>query len=49
MNYLARRLRDNHIGLLNGHVTVNAFVLNLCAHFFGHAAALTLMAGQALQ
>ena len=49
MHHLAGRFRDNDIGLLNRHMTVNALILNLVTHCFGHAAGLPLMAGEALE
>jgi hypothetical protein len=47
--HLTRRLRHDHIGFLNRHMTVNAFVHDLVTHLSGHAAALPVMTGQAFK
>ena len=49
MYYLARRFRDNDIGLFSWHMTINALVLNLVTHFCGHAAILPFVTGQAFK
>lgn len=47
MYHLTGCLRHDHIGFLDGHMTVNAFVRNLVTHLFGHTAALPVVTTEA--
>lgn len=48
VDYLTCRLRDDHIGFLDRHVAIDAFVCNFVTQLPGHAAALPGVTGKAL-
>ena len=49
VHHLSRGLRNDHVGFLDWHMTVNAFVRDRMTHLFRHATALPLMTTEAFE